>query len=67
MPAVETLIELLRKISKSTDHVRVEVDYDGREFHWKLPQKDLTASEWTPKDNKLEKKFPARGSPEGCG
>ncbi len=50
MPHVEVLTELLEKISRSTAHVRIEVDYDGREFHWKLPQQNITASEWCPRE-----------------
>jgi len=67
MPGVETLIELLRKISKSTDHVKIEGNYDGREWTWKVNESNVTASEWTPKGNKLEKKFPARRSSSDCG
>ena len=50
MPKVETLIELLRKISRSAAHVRIEVDYNGREFFWKVPQQNITAEEWTPRE-----------------
>lgn len=54
MPSVEVLIELLRKISKSVDHVHVDVDYDGKTFEWKLPQKNLTPSEWIPRQLKTK-------------
>jgi hypothetical protein len=50
MPDVEQLKELLDKIGKSTVKVHIDVDYDGREFHWKVPQKNPTASEWTPRE-----------------
>jgi hypothetical protein len=60
MASVETLTELLRKISKSTDHVKVEANYDGREWHWKTTEINVTASEWTPKVSKLDRKFPPR-------
>jgi hypothetical protein len=49
MPNLGLLIELLEKISCTTAHVRIEVDYDGKEFHWKVPLNNVTASEWTPR------------------
>ena len=42
--------ELLRKISLSNAHVHVEIDYDGHEFHWKVPCANITASEWAPRN-----------------
>ncbi len=49
MPELSQLIELLEKVGKTTAHVRVEIDYDGREWYWKMPQSNITASEWTPR------------------
>lgn len=40
------LEELLRKVAKTNDPVRIEVDYNGREFHWKIPQHNITAEKW---------------------
>lgn len=48
MEHLDLLIELLRKISKSKDHVHIEINYDGKEFTWKVTQRNVTASEWTP-------------------
>jgi hypothetical protein len=48
MPCVLDLIELLKKISKSTDKVHLEVNYDGREMKWEVTRRNLTASEWVP-------------------
>lgn len=42
---LERLNELLRKIGKSKSHVHIEVDYDGREFHWKVPVYYMSARE----------------------
>jgi hypothetical protein len=47
---VERLKRLLDKISKTTARVHIDVDYDGREFHWKIPQSNMTAEEWTSRD-----------------
>lgn len=55
MPRLELLIELLRKIGKWTDHVRIEIGYDGREFHWRVQQilqKDPAADDFKPKGTK---------------
>jgi hypothetical protein len=52
MPCVTELIELLKKIAKSKDHVHIEIDYDGVKFKWEVPQRNLTASEWTPRSEK---------------
>lgn len=49
MPKIEMLIELLKKIAKTADHVHIEVDYNGREYHWRVHQRNITANEWTPK------------------
>ena len=54
MPNVCILIELLRKISTSTDHVQIEANYDGREWKWKLYQPNVTACEWTPREERSE-------------
>jgi hypothetical protein len=50
MPPIEILIELLRKIGKNNAHIHVNVDYDGKEFHWTIPQKNPTADEWCPRE-----------------
>ncbi len=46
---LEELSSLLRKISKTTIHIHIDVDYDGREFRWKVPVKNMTAADWQPK------------------
>jgi hypothetical protein len=43
------LEELLKKISQTKEHVHIEVDYDGKEFRWKVPRSNVTASEWVPR------------------
>jgi hypothetical protein len=48
MPCVTDLIELLKKISMSTDKVHIDVDYDGEKFKWEVPLRNLTASRWSP-------------------
>ncbi len=40
------LIELIKLIGHSTKKLHIEIDYDGREFHWKTPVKDLKASDF---------------------
>jgi len=64
MPGVESLIELLRKISKTTAHVRIEVDYNGREFFWKVPQQNITASEWGPREGGTRESKALEGATE---
>jgi len=54
MPALCDLIQLLKKITASMDHVQVEANYDGREWKWKLYQPNVTASEWTPREERSE-------------
>lgn len=46
---LKELSQLLRRISKTTEHVHIDVDYDGREFRWKVPVKNMTAVDWKPK------------------
>ena len=60
MARLDTLVELLKKISSTTDHVRVEVDYNGKEFFWKMPQQNITAEEWIPRSAR-----PAHGDHSG--
>ena len=50
MPDVSLLIELIHKINKSTSKAHLDLDYDGREFHWSVKQTNITASEWTPRE-----------------
>ncbi len=51
---IEMVLELLKKMSNLSNRAHVEIDYDGREFHWKVTRANLTAREWTP--SHLEKK-----------
>ncbi len=48
MPQLPLLVELLKKISQTKDRVHIELDYNGREFNWKLVQNNITAAQWTP-------------------
>jgi hypothetical protein len=41
------LAAMLKKISKTTCRVHIDVDYNGREFFWKIPLHNPTASEIT--------------------
>lgn len=50
MPDIKVLQELLDKISKTTAHVHIEIDYNGREFFWKIPQQNITAKEWSQRE-----------------
>jgi len=56
MPAIEILVELLKKISASKAHVHMEIDYNGREFFWKVPQNNITASEWCARELRRDEK-----------
>lgn len=47
---LKTVRELLKKVSCSKAHTHIEIDYDGREFHYKVTVPNMTASEWTPRD-----------------
>jgi hypothetical protein len=49
MPCISDLLELLKKIGRSTDKVHLEADYDGREFKWKVTRANITASDWSPR------------------
>lgn len=44
------LIGLIHKINKSTLRTHLDLDYDGREFHWAIKQNNISASEWTPRE-----------------
>jgi hypothetical protein len=44
------LLDLLRKIARSSVRVHIEVDYDGKRFYWKVPCANITASEWSPRN-----------------
>jgi len=67
----EQLVELIEKISKSIDHVKIIASYDGGgNWQCKVIERDVTANQWTPKGNpldrtvvrasKLERRFPAK-------
>ena len=45
MPNVEELKRLLDKVARTSDHFRIEIDYNGKEFKWKIPQHNVTADE----------------------
>jgi hypothetical protein len=44
------LKELLRKVARNSMRVHIEVDYDGQEFHWRVPCANITAAEWAPRN-----------------
>lgn len=46
---------LLKKISRTTAHVHIDVDYNGREFFWKIPLQNPTAGEFSPRDLREKK------------
>lgn len=48
MPCVTELIELLNKISGTTDKVHIEANRDGREWTWKMTRGNITADEYIP-------------------
>ncbi len=51
---VERCKELLEKISRSKDIIHIDVDYDGRQFKWRVMQPNLTAREWLPRGSREE-------------
>lgn len=52
---VEAFKELLDKVASTSTHVHIEVDYDGKEFTWTIPQRNMTAREWTPRDVRIRR------------
>jgi hypothetical protein len=46
------LIILLKKISTTTVKQHIELDYNGREWHWKMPLSNITASEYLARERK---------------
>lgn len=52
MPSIKELTELLEKISRTTDKMRIEIDYDGKDFFWKVPIANLKAREFCPRNSK---------------
>ena len=38
--------QLLDKIGKTTVPVHIEIDYDGRQFRWRVHQNNMTAREY---------------------
>lgn len=49
---VDRCKKILEKISRSKDRVHIDVDYDGRQFTWRVSQSNLTASEWIPREGR---------------
>jgi hypothetical protein len=45
MTRLEELKRLLDKVATTGDHFRIEIDYNGSEFKWKIPQHNVTAEE----------------------
>jgi hypothetical protein len=45
MPRIEELKRLLDRIAQTTSHYRIEIDYNGVDFKWKVPQHNVTAEE----------------------
>jgi hypothetical protein len=54
MADIIKLQNLLEKISKTTDRVHIEVNYNGKEFFWRILIPDITADEYVPKNSKKE-------------
>jgi len=50
MPQLGPLIELLKKIDKTKSKCRIVVDHDGSNWFWQVPLKNITASEFCPRD-----------------
>ena len=46
MASLDRLKELLEKISKTSVPVRVEINYDGRTFKWRVPINNISAEEY---------------------
>jgi hypothetical protein len=42
------LLDLLRKVDSTTSHVKIEINYNGREFFWTVHQRDILAADWKP-------------------
>lgn len=42
------VIDLLRKVDATKAHVKIEINYNGREFFWTVHQRDILAADWKP-------------------
>jgi hypothetical protein len=56
MTDIIKLQNLLEKISKTTDRVHIEVNYNGKEFFWRILIPDITADEYVPKNSKRDER-----------
>jgi hypothetical protein len=45
-PELLEFVKLIRRISSTKDHVHIDLDYNGHEWHWTVYQKDITAIEY---------------------
>lgn len=45
MTKVEELKRLLDKVARTSDCFRIEIDYNGQDFKWKIPLHNVTAEE----------------------
>jgi len=54
MPNLKLLIELLEKIDKTNTKCRVIIDHDGSNWFWQVPLKNLTASEFCPRELRIK-------------
>jgi hypothetical protein len=52
MSSLQELIALLQKISRTTDKVQVQVNYNGVDFNWKVPIVNMKESEYLPRHKK---------------
>jgi hypothetical protein len=51
---LDEIIKLIKRISGTTVRVHIELDYNGREWHSKIPLIDLTAAEWLARERASE-------------
>jgi len=49
------ITKMIKRISSTTIRVHIELDYNGREWHTKVPMTDITASEWIARMRPSEK------------
>lgn len=51
---LKQLIELLKKISTTKQRVHIDVDYNGIDFRWTVPFRNMHASQFIPSEFKDE-------------
>ena len=51
MPKVDHLVRLLQSISTTTrERLHIDIEYDGKEFHWEVSQHNITADQFCPRN-----------------